>query len=60
VAHRAKGLGNARGCFDFLLMALAVIKGKGVTFKALLACNGQTCGGIESAAEQTDGASCLA
>lgn len=40
VAHRVKGLGNARSCFDFLLMALAVIKGKGVAFKALLACNG--------------------
>jgi len=52
---RAELFGDLRGCVHFDVMALAVVERQAIASEAFLAGDGETSGGIEAAAEQTDG-----
>ena len=46
--------GHSFGGSEFLVVALAVVEGKGVGFEAFLTGNGETSGGIEASAKEAD------
>jgi hypothetical protein len=52
---RAEVSGNARGGFQFELVPLPIIEGKRVAGVSFQARQGQASGGIQTAAQQTDG-----
>lgn len=54
VLHRAERFSRAFRCFQFNAVPLPVIERQGITGKAFPARPRQTCGGVETTAQQTD------